>query len=83
VVRVVREFGMSDGAVSRLCGTAHRATVRQKKTGHPVRFELTEQTWEAIDDHIKAAGKKPDEFRLWCCSASPGPGMQPTPPRRA
>jgi len=27
-----------------------RATVRQKKTGHPVRFELTEQTREAVDD---------------------------------
>src|SRR5665811_2159647 len=39
-----------------------RATVRQRKTGHPVRFELTEQTREAIDDHIKAAGKKPGEF---------------------
>lgn len=44
---------MSDGAVSRLCGTAHRATVRQKKPEHPVRFELTEQTRDAIDDHIK------------------------------
>ena len=27
-----------------------RATVRQKKTGQPVRFELTEQTRQAIDD---------------------------------
>jgi hypothetical protein len=34
-----------------------RATVRQKKTGQPVRFELTEQTLEAVDDYIKAAGK--------------------------
>jgi hypothetical protein len=25
-----------------------RATVRQRKTGHPVKFELTEQTREAI-----------------------------------
>src|SRR5437868_9253832 len=25
-----------------------RATVRQKKTGHPVRFELSEQTREAV-----------------------------------
>lgn len=39
-----------------------RATVRQRKTGHPVRFELTEQTREAVDDYIKAAGKKPGEF---------------------
>jgi len=31
-----------------------RATVRQKKTGHPVKFELTEQTRQAIDAHLKA-----------------------------
>jgi integrase len=39
-----------------------RATVRQKKTGHPVRFELTEPTRQAIDDYLKAVGKKPGEF---------------------
>lgn len=39
-----------------------RATVRQKKTGQPVRFELTEQTRHAIDDYLRAAGKKPGEF---------------------
>ena len=39
-----------------------RVTVRQKKTGRPVRFELTEQTRQAVDDYIKAAGKKPGEF---------------------
>lgn len=39
-----------------------RATVRQKKTGQPVRFEMTEQTREAIDDYMRAAGKKPGEF---------------------
>jgi len=39
-----------------------RATVRQKKTGRPVRFELTEQTRQAVDDYIKASGKKPGEF---------------------
>src|SRR5215467_9257875 len=39
-----------------------RATVREKKTGRPVRFELTEQTRQAVDDYIKAAGKKPGEF---------------------
>jgi len=27
-----------------------RATVRQKKTGQPVRFELTEQTRQAVDE---------------------------------
>jgi integrase len=39
-----------------------RATVRQKKTGRPVRFELTEQTRQAVDGYITAAGKKLGEF---------------------
>ena len=39
-----------------------RATVRQKKTGRPVRFELTEQTRQAIDEHLAAAGKKSGEY---------------------
>ena len=39
-----------------------RATVRQRKTGHSVRFEITEQTRQAIDEYIKAAGKKPGQF---------------------
>jgi integrase len=39
-----------------------RATVRQKKTGQPVRFELTEQTRQAVDAYIRTAGKKPGEF---------------------
>ena len=29
-----------------------RASVRQRKTGRPVRFEITEQTRQAIDDYI-------------------------------
>src|SRR6516162_2803823 len=48
-----------------------RATVRQKKTGQPVRFELTEQTREAVDDYLKAAGKQPGEFLF---SGRYGPG---------
>jgi integrase len=39
-----------------------RAAVRQKKTGRPVRFELTEPTRQAVDDYIKLDGKKPGEF---------------------
>ena len=39
-----------------------RATVRQKKTGQPVRFELTEQTRQAVDDYLRVAGKNPGEF---------------------
>ena len=38
-----------------------RATVRQKKTGRPVRFELTEQTRQAVADHIRTDNKKPGE----------------------
>ena len=41
---------------------ADRATVRQKKTGRPVRFELSEQTRQAVDDYLKATGKRPGEF---------------------
>ena len=39
-----------------------RATVRQRKTGQPVRFELSEPTRDAVDDYIKATGKKPGDF---------------------
>ena len=42
--------------------TADRAAVRQKKTGRPVRFELSEQTRQAIDDFLKASNKRPGEF---------------------
>ncbi len=39
-----------------------RATVRQRKTGRPVKFELTEQTRQAVDDYLRVTGKKPGEF---------------------
>ena len=42
--------------------TADRATVRQKKTGRPVRFELSEQTRQAIDDYLKRQRKRPGKF---------------------
>jgi integrase len=41
---------------------ADRASVRQKKTGRPVKFELTEATRQAVDDYLKATGKKPGEY---------------------
>src|SRR4030088_21398 len=41
--------------------TADRATVRQRKTGRPVRFELSEQTRQAVDDYLRATGKRPGE----------------------
>jgi len=39
-----------------------RATVRQRKTGRPVKFEITEQTRQAIDEYLEAARKRPGEF---------------------
>ena len=39
-----------------------RATVRQRKTGRPVRFELTEHTRQAIDAYLKSSRKKPGAF---------------------
>jgi integrase len=39
-----------------------RATIRQKKTGRPVRFELTDQTRLAIDDYLRTTGRKSGEF---------------------
>jgi integrase len=42
--------------------TVDRATVRQRKTGRPVRFELTEHTRQAVDDYLKFSRKKLGEF---------------------
>jgi integrase len=39
-----------------------RSTVRQKETGQPVKFEMTEQTREAIDNYIAAAKRQSGEF---------------------
>src|SRR5260370_37655198 len=44
--------------------TLDRATVRQKKTGRPLRFELTEQTRLALDEYLRAAGRKASEFLI-------------------
>ena len=41
---------------------ADRATIRQKKTGRPVRFELSEQTRQAINDYLKFSNKRPREY---------------------
>src|SRR5215469_6302757 len=50
--------------------TIDRATVRQRKTGRPVRFELTDQTRQAIDDYLRVSGKKPGEFLFTSCRRS-------------
>ena len=39
-----------------------RATIRQKNTGRPVRFELTDQTRMAIDEYLRLTGRKPGQF---------------------
>jgi integrase len=39
-----------------------RATVRQKKTGRPVRFELTDQTRQALDEYLRLTGRKAGQF---------------------
>src|SRR5450755_1232277 len=39
-----------------------RATVRQKKTGLPVRFEVTEHTRQAVDNYVRAADRRPGDF---------------------
>jgi len=39
-----------------------RVTVRQKKTGQPVRFELTEQTRQSLDEYLRVSGKRPGDF---------------------
>jgi integrase len=42
--------------------TLDRAIVRQKKTGRPVQFEITEQTRQAIDHYLRQFSRKAGEF---------------------
>src|ERR1700687_383871 len=42
--------------------TADRATVRQKKTGRPGIFELSEKPRQPVDDYLKPANKRPGDF---------------------
>ena len=39
-----------------------RTSVRQRKTGRPVRFELTEQTRQTIDEYLATVDKKQGEY---------------------
>jgi integrase len=50
-----------------------RATIRQKKTGRPVRFELTDQTRLAIDDYLRLTGRKPGQVLF--CGRNPSRGL--------
>ena len=42
--------------------TLDRATIRQQKTGRPVKFEITEQTRQAVDHYLEARRKQPGEY---------------------
>lgn len=50
-----------------------RATVRQRKTGRPVRFELTEQTRQATDEYLATTTRKPGDYLFG--GRKPGQGM--------
>jgi integrase len=39
-----------------------RATIRQKKTGRPVRFELTDQTRLAVDEYLRLTRRKSGQY---------------------
>jgi len=42
--------------------TLARATVRQSKTGRPVKFEITEQTRQALDEYLRTTCRSAGEF---------------------
>jgi integrase len=42
-----------------------RATVRQKKTDRPVRFEITEQSRQSVDEYLRLTKRRPGSF-LFC-----------------
>ena len=48
-----------------------RATIRQRKTGGPVKFELTDQTREAVDNYLERRVKSPANF----CSRAAATGQ--------
>jgi integrase len=54
--------------------TLDRATVRQKKTGRPVRFELMEQTRQALYDYLRPTGRKAGDF-LFAGRGNSGRGL--------
>jgi integrase len=42
--------------------TIDRATVRQRKTGRPVRFEMTEPTRQSLDDYLRMTERKTGQY---------------------
>src|SRR6516162_557619 len=57
-----------------------RATIRQKKTGQPVKFELTEETRQAVDDYLRATSKKPNHAAIHSDASRQGnmPALSPS-----
>jgi hypothetical protein len=53
-------FGWSTSLRADLLSTVR--SCGRRRTGHPVRFEITEQTRQALDDFITAAGKQSGEI---------------------
>ncbi len=42
--------------------TVDRAIVRQRKTGRPVKFEVTEQTRESVDSHLRQSARQSGQY---------------------
>ena len=51
-----------------------RATIRQKKTGRPVRFEITDQARMAIDDYLRLTSRKASQFLFGAPGMARGAG---------
>lgn len=54
--------------------TSDRTTVRQNKTGRPVRFEITEQTRQAIDEYLRVTGRQRGQY-LFAGRRAPDSGL--------
>jgi len=51
-----------------------RATVRQRKTGRPGKFEISDHTRQAVDDYLRTEDKKPVDF-LFTSRRTPDRGL--------
>jgi len=47
-----------------------RATVRQSKTGNPVKFEIAEQTRQSVDDYLAKSGKLTTDYLFPGCGGN-------------
>ena len=72
----VMALKVEDIATQRVLQSIGRQSGR-RRLGEPARFELTEQTRQAVDDYLKAIGKRPGEFLFpadtrWSVVSQPG-----------